>query len=110
MHQAMYDPYVTPASSLVAQSQGPQSQINPYAQEANGSAAASYYQSNAYTQPVQYHLYAPLGPHREGLLPYQKAAHDFFIPDNLREELQRKSAATLQTLPSEQRSRSRRNA
>lgn len=30
---------------------------------------------------------------------YQRTTHDFFIPDHLREELQRKSEATLQTFP-----------
>jgi len=49
---------------------------------------------------LQYHLYAPLGPHREHLLPYQRNAHDFFISENLRQELQRKAEATLQVLPS----------
>lgn len=49
---------------------------------------------------LQYHLYAPLGPHREDLLPYQKLAHDFFMPEKLREELQKKSEASLQIMPS----------
>lgn len=49
---------------------------------------------------LQYHLYAPLGPHREHLLPYQRNAHDFFMSENLRQELQRKAEATLQVLPS----------
>jgi PAB-dependent poly(A)-specific ribonuclease subunit 3 len=33
-------------------------------------------------------------------LGYQRNVHDLFIPNDLREELQKKSAATLQTLPS----------
>lgn len=49
---------------------------------------------------VQYHLYAPIGPHREDLLPYQRNAHDFFMPEKLREDLQKKSEASLQTMPS----------
>lgn len=48
-----------------------------------------------------YHLYAPSGPNRENLLAYQRSAHDFFIPENLRQDLQRKSEATLQILPSQ---------
>ncbi|MCJ1479068.1 PAB-dependent poly(A)-specific ribonuclease subunit 3 [Lambiella insularis] len=74
-------------------------QINPYAQESNPTDNPSYYQNSSFAQPIQYHLYSSLGPHREALSPYQRAAHDFFIPDGLREELQRKSAATLQILP-----------
>lgn len=31
---------------------------------------------------------------------YQRTTHDFFIPDHLREEMQRKSEASLQTFPS----------
>ena len=102
LSQGMYDPYVSPTPPLAAVAQGhhpPQS--NPYAQDSTAAGGASYYQNNAYTQPVLYHLYASLGPHRENLLPYQRAAHDFFISDSLREDLQRKSAATLQILPSE---------
>jgi PAB-dependent poly(A)-specific ribonuclease subunit 3 len=52
-----------------------------------------------YTQ-AQYHNYAPMGPHRENLLAYQRTVHDLFIPDKLREDLQRKAEASLQTLPS----------
>ncbi|MCJ1437505.1 PAB-dependent poly(A)-specific ribonuclease subunit 3 [Xylographa pallens] len=95
--QPLYDPYVTPPSSMATPTQT--SQLNPYAQESNPNGNTSYYQNSSFAQPVQYHLYTSLGPHREALLPYQKAAHDFFIPDALREELQRKSATTLQTLP-----------
>lgn len=50
---------------------------------------------------LQYHLYAPVGPHKEGLLDYQKGPHDFFIPNDLREELQKKSEATHQVMQSE---------
>ena len=49
---------------------------------------------------VQYHLYAPIGPYNSNMLPYQRNVHDLFIPNDLREELQKKAAATLQTLPS----------
>lgn len=49
---------------------------------------------------LSYHLYAPLGPHRENLMAYQRTTHDFFIPDHLREEMQRKSEASLQTFSS----------
>lgn len=60
----------------------------------------SFRGANESWEQVQYHLYAPLGPHRENLLPYQRTVHDFFISDGLREELQRKAEASLQILPS----------
>jgi PAB-dependent poly(A)-specific ribonuclease subunit 3 len=49
---------------------------------------------------VQYHLYAPIGPHSQNTLGYQRNVHDLFLPNDFREELQKKAAATLQTLPS----------
>ena len=49
---------------------------------------------------LQYHLYAPMGPHKQNLDPNQRNIHNLFISDNLREELQRKSEASLQTLQS----------
>lgn len=52
------------------------------------------------TFQVQYHLYAPIGPHSQSTLGYQRNVHDLFLPNEIREELQKKSAATLQTLPS----------
>lgn len=52
---------------------------------------------------VQYHLYAPIGPHNQNTLGYQRNVHDLFLPNDFREELQKKAAATLQTLPSELR-------
>ena len=97
----LFDPYVSSSTTLPNPSLGPhQPPLNPYAQDTSVAAGAAYYQPSSYTQPIQYHLYSSLGPHRENLLPYQRTAHDFFIPDGLREDLQRKSAATLQTLPS----------
>jgi hypothetical protein len=47
---------------------------------------------------LQYHLYAPIGPHKEDILAYQRLAHDFFLPNDLREELQKKSEATRQVM------------
>ncbi|KAI9816644.1 MAG: PAB-dependent poly(A)-specific ribonuclease subunit 3 [Thelocarpon impressellum] len=75
-----------------------QSQVNPYATETLPSAY--YHRGQAsYAQPLQYHLYAPIGPHRENLLPHQRNVHDFFVPDNIREEMQREAEASLQVLP-----------
>jgi len=100
LHHALYDPYVTQPTMTSSSHAPQQTQINPYAQDSAPSGSTSYYQNSTFAQPIQYHLYTSLGPHREALLPYQRTAHDFFIPDDLREELQRKSATTLQTLPS----------
>ncbi|KAF8473436.1 hypothetical protein BDZ91DRAFT_770578 [Kalaharituber pfeilii] len=69
-------------------------QVNPYAH--NGSDL--FYQQPSFTQPLQYHLYAPIGPHKQNLDANQRNIHHLFISDNLREELQRKSEASLQTL------------
>ena len=41
-----------------------------------------------------------MGPHREDLLPYQRPAHDFFMPEKIREDLHKKSEASLQIMPS----------
>lgn len=49
---------------------------------------------------MQYHQYAPIGHQSNNLAPYQRTVHDLFIPNDLREEIQKKLAATLQTLPS----------
>lgn len=51
---------------------------------------------------AQYHHYAPIGPHLQNLASYQRTVHDLFISNELREELQKKSAASHQTLPSSQ--------
>lgn len=75
-----------------------QQQINPYAQQTTGVSNQQYFQdSGNYKHPLNYHLYASIGPRRENLMAYQRSTSDFFIPDNLREDLQRKAEATLQT-------------
>jgi len=49
-------------------------------------------------QPLQYHLYtSPLLPHMSGTQ-NQKTIHSFFIPDKLREELQKKNEAVTDVL------------
>ncbi|KAF2462013.1 PAB-dependent poly(A)-specific ribonuclease subunit PAN3 [Lineolata rhizophorae] len=95
-----YDPFSVSSTMAGLGGASHQASLNPYSQDAANLGGAAYFQStNTFTQPLQYHLYAPLGPHRENLAPYQRTVHDFFIPDNLREELQRKAEATLQVLP-----------
>jgi len=52
------------------------------------------------SQPLQYHLYtSPLLPHMNGTQ-NQKTIHSFFIPDKLREELQKKNEAITHVLNS----------
>lgn len=91
-----YDPFSTPTS--ISTLGGPSHQaatINPYAQD----ASATYFQNaNAFQNPA-YHLYWPVGPQPTGLLAYQRTAHDFFIPDALREELQKKAEVARQIAP-----------
>ncbi|KAG6180354.1 hypothetical protein E4U27_002819 [Claviceps purpurea] len=98
-----YDPF-----SMAAVGQTlPGTHFNPYADEhAMASASAGYFPaSGAFApplQPLQHHLYAPIGPHRDDLMPYHRVAHDFFLPDKLREEMQKKSEAALQIMPNSQ--------
>lgn len=40
-----------------------------------------------------------MGPQPTGLLAYQRTAHDFFIPDTIREDLQKKAEVARQTIP-----------
>ena len=51
-----------------------------------------------FLQP-QYHQYAPIGPYSQNAQSYQRNVHDLFISNDLREEIQKKAAATLQTIP-----------
>ncbi|KAI4594355.1 PAB-dependent poly(A)-specific ribonuclease subunit 3 [Pestalotiopsis sp. 9143b] len=101
---SIYDPY-TMAGMNQALSATP---YNPYAEDHNPMAAAgaSYYPTpGVYTapvQPLQYHLYAPVGPARSDLQAYQRQSHDFYIPPEMREDLQKKSAATRQVMHSSQ--------
>ncbi|KAK9464377.1 hypothetical protein V1512DRAFT_282109 [Lipomyces arxii] len=72
-------------------------QMTPYSQP----TPDMYYQQAQpmHYQPLNYHLYAEMPPHKVHLLPYQKTVQGFFLSDNLREELQRKEEASLQVLP-----------
>jgi PAB-dependent poly(A)-specific ribonuclease subunit 3 len=71
---------------------------NPYAQ--NSGLGPDYYTNpNALQASPAYHLYWPVGPQPTGLLAYQRTAHDFFIPDTIREDLQKKAEISRQVLP-----------
>lgn len=86
----------------------PSTHYNPYADDhgAMAGAGGGFYQPTgafaAPLQPLQHHLYAPVGPYREDLMPYHRLTHDFFLPDKLREELQKKAEASLQVMPNSQ--------
>lgn len=104
----VYDPFVATPGSLTGNG-GVTShpvQGNPYSHDAAAAVAASmggaaFFGGQAgFQQPVQYHLYAPIGPHSQNISAYQRNVHDLFLPNDFREELQKKTAATLQTLPS----------
>ncbi|RFU72275.1 pab-dependent polya-specific ribonuclease subunit pan3 [Trichoderma arundinaceum] len=97
-----YDPFGMSSQSMAT------TPFNPYADDHNAMAGAqsTYFQTqNAFAaplQPLQHHLYAPIGPYREDLMPYHRLTHDFFLPEKLREELQKKSEAALQVMPNSQ--------
>ncbi|PFH56731.1 hypothetical protein XA68_16094 [Ophiocordyceps unilateralis] len=96
------------AFSMAAVGQNlPPAPFNPYAEDHNAMTGNSSYfpPQGAFTtplQPLQHHLYAPVGPHRDDLMPYHRMTHDFFIPEKLRQELQKKSEASLQVIPNSQ--------
>ncbi|KAF2485613.1 hypothetical protein BDY17DRAFT_108439 [Neohortaea acidophila] len=93
---AYNDPFLT--QSGMANLDGAQAQMNPYASPTAGVAGQQFFQDpSSYKHPLNYHLYASVGPRRENLMAYQRNTADFFIPDTLREDLQRKAEATLQT-------------
>ncbi|KAL6871357.1 kinase-like domain-containing protein [Trichoderma novae-zelandiae] len=97
-----YDVFTIPNQSLAT------TPFNPYAEDhtAMTGAPSTYFQpQNAFAaplQPLQHHLYAPIGPYREDLMPYHRLTHEFFVPEDLREELQKKSEAAMQVMPNSQ--------
>jgi PAB-dependent poly(A)-specific ribonuclease subunit 3 len=95
---AFADPFL--ASQALQSLDGTQATINPYAEQAPSVSAQAFFQdTTSFRHPLNYHLYASLGPRRDQITPYQRTTADFFIPDDLREDLQRKAEATLQTFP-----------
>ncbi|KAF1998454.1 PAB-dependent poly(A)-specific ribonuclease subunit PAN3 [Amniculicola lignicola CBS 123094] len=96
-----YDPFSSgSAVPAIGASNHQASSINPYAQDPSGLTGASYYpNANSFQTAPSYHLYWPIGPQPTNLLAYQRTAHDFFIPDALREELQRKAEVARSIFP-----------
>ncbi|KAF2726055.1 hypothetical protein K431DRAFT_214020 [Polychaeton citri CBS 116435] len=75
-----------------------QTSINPYATAQSAVGGQTYFpDTGSFKHPLNYHLYASIAPYRANLMSYQRSASDFFIPDDLRQDLQQKSEATLQT-------------
>ncbi|KAF5656672.1 poly(A)-specific ribonuclease [Fusarium heterosporum] len=99
-----YDPFTMPAVNQGLTTP----QFNPYAEDpgALGGHGAGYFQAqNAFAtpvQPLQHHLYFPVAPHRDDLMPYHRVPHDFFLPEKEREEIARKLEAAGQVLPNSQ--------
>ena len=104
---SVYDPFSTMATMNQALPTAP---FNPYAEDQNhlnaAAAGGTFYQSQSgYTapmQPLQFHLYAPIGPYKMDLAPYQRQPHDFFLREDIREDLHKKSEAARQVLPNSQ--------
>ncbi|KAI1475745.1 hypothetical protein K445DRAFT_65519 [Daldinia sp. EC12] len=98
-----YDPFTMSSVNQAL----PSAQYNPYADDHNalaGAGAPYYAAQNSYTaptQPLQYHLYYPITTGRENMQPYQRQVYDLFLPESLREDLQKRSEATRQVLPSQ---------
>lgn len=120
-HSNQFDQYGTSTPLIASASHTPQPTINPYAQDSGPLGVPTYFQGQSnYSQPVniaskaslsswwnllrsrklQHHLYAAWGPSREPLQPNQRSARDLFIPEDLRQTLQKKTDATLATFPS----------
>ncbi|KAI1662480.1 hypothetical protein F4813DRAFT_109722 [Daldinia decipiens] len=98
-----YDPFTMSSVNQAL----PSTPYNPYAEDHNalaGTGAPYYTAQNSYaapSQPLQYHLYYPITTGRESMQPYQRQVYDLFLPESLREDLQKKSEATRQVLPSQ---------
>lgn len=100
---AAFDPFVTASAPLAAATAVGPVQANPYVHDGTALGGATFYAGQTgFQQPLQYHLYAPIGPHNQNTLGYQRNVHDLFLPNDFREELQKKAAASLQTLPNSQ--------
>ncbi|KAI0395200.1 hypothetical protein F5Y17DRAFT_221510 [Xylariaceae sp. FL0594] len=95
-----YDPFLSTVPQTLQTAP-----YNPYVEDANplAPATAPYYSAqnnySAALQPLQYHLYYPLTSIRENLQPFQRAVFEFFLPESLREDLQKKSEAVRKVVP-----------
>ncbi|KAF2197786.1 PAB-dependent poly(A)-specific ribonuclease subunit PAN3 [Delitschia confertaspora ATCC 74209] len=96
-----YDPFNPSTTvSTMSGSSHQASTINPYVQDPTGLSGASYYQNtNTFQTTPAFHLYWPIGPQPTNLPPYQRTAHDFFLPESLREDLHKKTEVARQIIP-----------
>lgn len=93
-----YDPYTANPSISTITGQHQSTSMNPYAQD-SGMSAGYPFNHNGFQSSPAYHLYWPVGPQPTGLLAYQRTAHDFFIPDSVREDLQKRAEVARLVLP-----------
>ncbi|RSL38908.1 hypothetical protein CEP53_014475 [Fusarium sp. AF-6] len=99
-----YDPFTMPPVNPGLSTP----QFNPYAEDhggLGGHGPGYFPPQNAFTtplEPLQHHLYFPVGPKRDDLMPYHRVPHDFFLPEKERQEIARKLEAAGQVLPNSQ--------
>jgi PAB-dependent poly(A)-specific ribonuclease subunit 3 len=91
---------VPPASATSVNSSNPYLPGNSVIQPPGSSDVFFHQHSQPNTYPLQYHLYAPAPPPRLRipLPPHEINVNTMFIPNDLRESLQKKNEATMQTL------------
>ncbi|KAK4222342.1 PAB-dependent poly(A)-specific ribonuclease subunit PAN3 [Podospora fimiseda] len=95
---------------------------DPFVNRMGGNVSASSYQHNPYAAadqnqlfvpppppgslpagvapPPNYHLYQPFEPYKGSLQPHQRSTYDFFMPQAMREDIQKKLYATQLVVPS----------
>ncbi|KAI8990298.1 hypothetical protein BDB01DRAFT_756459 [Pilobolus umbonatus] len=61
----------------------------------NNTSDPYYYINHPNQQPLQYHKYPPSLPHIANLLPHQRVTQSFAIPDNLAEQLLKRSETSI---------------
>ncbi|KAK0655212.1 hypothetical protein B0T16DRAFT_318099 [Cercophora newfieldiana] len=96
------DPFTTMNS--MGQQLPANTQFNPYATDpANLSGTGSAFYPHPYQaaplQPPNYHLYQPTDGYQGEIQPWQRSTYDFFLPKDLREEMQKKQYTAQQVIP-----------
>ncbi|KAF2756818.1 hypothetical protein EJ05DRAFT_453718 [Pseudovirgaria hyperparasitica] len=95
-----YDTYNSNSPMTGLSGAASQMSLDPYSQSAAAAQAAQagFYQNVNAFQP-NWHHYFPAPDYLPPRPAYQKSVHEFFISNNLREELSKKMDACAQTLP-----------
>jgi PAB-dependent poly(A)-specific ribonuclease subunit 3 len=65
----------------------------------NSNVDPYFYTPSFHPSPTEYHRGPAILPHVANLLPHQRLAQSFFIPDNLNEQLIKRQEIALQTKP-----------